>query len=123
VVTFTVAIRNADAPGKNLSLLHPAPGIVSLAPLYDTVPTVMWRKLPARAAMWITRGPPGGGDPRRHRRRGVPVEPLCGDGRAAAVSIAEGLLAALHTTEVPEDLADTIRARVTDLLTSQDHIR
>ena len=32
VATFTVAIGNADAHGKNLSLLHTAPGVVELAP-------------------------------------------------------------------------------------------
>lgn len=51
--TFTVAIGNADAHGKNVSLLHSAPGVVELAPLYDTVPTAMWPKLRDHAAMRI----------------------------------------------------------------------
>jgi serine/threonine-protein kinase HipA len=51
--TFTVLIGNADAHGKNLALLHPTPETVELAPLYDTVPTVLWPKLRKRAAMSI----------------------------------------------------------------------
>lgn len=53
VATFTVAIGNADAHGKNLSLLHTAPGVVELAPLYDTVPTALWPKLDTAAAMTV----------------------------------------------------------------------
>ncbi|MCB1028254.1 MAG: HipA domain-containing protein [Microthrixaceae bacterium] len=52
-VTFTVIIGNADAHGKNLSLLSPEPGLPTLAPLYDTVPTVLWPKLRSRAAMSV----------------------------------------------------------------------
>ena len=52
-VTFTVLIGNADAHGKNLALLHPTPETVSLAPLYDTVPTALWPKLRTEAAMAI----------------------------------------------------------------------
>lgn len=40
VATFTVAIGNADAHGKNLSLLLPPNGRVRLAPLYDVMSTV-----------------------------------------------------------------------------------
>jgi serine/threonine-protein kinase HipA len=51
--TFTVLIGNADAHGKNLALLHPTPETIELAPLYDTVPTVLWPKLRTRGAMSI----------------------------------------------------------------------
>jgi serine/threonine-protein kinase HipA len=51
--TFTVLIGNADAHGKNLALMHPTAETVELAPLYDTVPTVLWPKLRARAAMSV----------------------------------------------------------------------
>jgi serine/threonine-protein kinase HipA len=51
--TFTVLVGNADAHGKNLALLHPTPETVELAPLYDTVPTVLWPKLRKRGAMSI----------------------------------------------------------------------
>ena len=51
--TFTVLIGNADAHGKNLSFVHRRPGVIELAPLYDTVPTVNWDRLPDRAAMHI----------------------------------------------------------------------
>lgn len=40
VATFTVAIGNADAHGKNLSLLLPPGGRITLAPLYDVMSTV-----------------------------------------------------------------------------------
>lgn len=52
-VVFTVAIANADAHGKNLSLRHRSPGQLSLAPLYDTVPTALWPTLRTRAAMSV----------------------------------------------------------------------
>jgi serine/threonine-protein kinase HipA len=50
---FTVVIGNADAHGKNLALLHPTPGHIELAPLYDTVPTILWPRLRTTAAMSI----------------------------------------------------------------------
>ena len=40
VAAFTVAVGNADAHGKNLSLLLPPNGRVTLAPLYDVMSTV-----------------------------------------------------------------------------------
>jgi serine/threonine-protein kinase HipA len=51
--TFNVLIGNADAHGKNIALTHPTAATVALAPLYDTVPTVLWPQLRARAAMSI----------------------------------------------------------------------
>jgi serine/threonine-protein kinase HipA len=53
IITFTALIGNADAHAKNLALLHRSPQEVELAPLYDTVPTVLWPKLRAEAAMAI----------------------------------------------------------------------
>nr|WP_033342051.1 HipA domain-containing protein [Catenuloplanes japonicus] len=48
-----MAIGDADAHGKNLAFLHPEPGVITLAPLYDTVPTMAWPKLRAEAAMSV----------------------------------------------------------------------
>lgn len=53
MVTFTAIIGNADGHGENLSLLSPTPGVPMLAPLYDTVPTVLWPKLRSSAAMSV----------------------------------------------------------------------
>jgi len=53
VMTFNVLIGNADAHGKNLALLHEPLGSVTLAPLYDTVPTMLWPKLRADSAMSV----------------------------------------------------------------------
>lgn len=52
-VIFTVVIGDAGAHGKNLSLLHPMPGHITLAPLYDTVPTALWPSLRPTAAMLV----------------------------------------------------------------------
>ncbi len=52
-VAFTVVIGNSDAHAKNLSVLHTAPGVIELAPLYDSVPTMLWDTLPDRAAMHV----------------------------------------------------------------------
>ncbi|MEZ5382409.1 MAG: HipA domain-containing protein [Microthrixaceae bacterium] len=53
VVAFTSIVGNADAHGKNLSLLYPEVGVPTLAPLYDTVPTALWSQLRSRAAMSV----------------------------------------------------------------------
>ena len=53
VAVLTVAVGNADAHGKNLALLHTAPGVVELAPLYDTVPTALFGTLRREAAMSV----------------------------------------------------------------------
>ena len=52
-VTFNTVIGNADAHGKNISLIHHRAGTVELAPLYDTVPTVLFPTLNDRAAMYV----------------------------------------------------------------------
>lgn len=48
-----MVIGNADAHGKNLALLHPAPTHITLTPLYDTVPTVLWPRLRKTTAMTV----------------------------------------------------------------------
>lgn len=52
-MTFTRIIGNADAHGKNVAFLHDEHGAIRLAPLYDTVPTVLWPQLRTRPAMLI----------------------------------------------------------------------
>jgi len=52
-VTFRVLIGDADAHGKNITFLLDPPGTIRLAPLYDTVPTVLWPQLNTEAAMTI----------------------------------------------------------------------
>jgi serine/threonine-protein kinase HipA len=52
-MTFTVVIGDADAHGKNISLLHPTPEHITLAPLYHTVPTALWPQLRPTAAMHV----------------------------------------------------------------------
>lgn len=44
-MVLTVAVGNADAHGKNLSLLHPPDGPLRLAPLYDVVSTVQYPQI------------------------------------------------------------------------------
>jgi serine/threonine-protein kinase HipA len=53
LAVFTALIGNADAHGKNISLLHPMDGSVALAPAYDTVPTMLWPTLRRTAAMSV----------------------------------------------------------------------
>ena len=45
VATFNLAIGNGDCHGKNIALLHDPVDTVRLAPIYDTVPTIMWSRL------------------------------------------------------------------------------
>jgi serine/threonine-protein kinase HipA len=53
IATFTALIGNCDAHGKNLALLHDNAHDIGLAPLYDTVPTVLFPSLKNEAAMTI----------------------------------------------------------------------
>lgn len=118
-VTFNVVIGNADAHGKNLSLMHTAPGVVSLAPLYDTVPTVMWPKLPDRAATRINA---------KVTLSAVTLDDIAaeaarwplpqGRAREIAVDTTKNLLDALDGQDFPERLGEVIRDRAQNLLNS-----
>lgn len=52
-MVFTVLNGNSDAHAKNLSLLLDPPGTLRLAPLYDTVPTMLFSKLKVRCALSV----------------------------------------------------------------------
>lgn len=114
VATFTALLGNADAHGKNVSFLHTAPGEIRLAPLYDTVPTILWPKLNADAAMTI-----GGlvnlekvdqdAVAREARRwRHSPTRAL-----ESSRAVATDLLAAIEATAIDPDgpLASVVRER------------
>jgi serine/threonine-protein kinase HipA len=117
--TFTVLIGNADAHGKNLALLHPAAETVELAPLYDTVPTVLWPSLRTDAAMAI-----GG----QVALADVSLEDVVREARAwshpperaqeAATSTASSLLEAIAAAAIPPDsnVATFVRGRAERLL-------
>lgn len=111
-VTFNLVIGNADAHGKNVAYLHTAPGVVELAPLYDTVPTVLWPKLRADAAMAVA----GRHDIHRIDLDGVATEAHgWGMDRDAARDVAtECALAcaeAIGDVDAPEELVDLVRQR------------
>jgi serine/threonine-protein kinase HipA len=53
MATFNFVIGNADAHGKNVSLMHSGSGTVRLAPLYDLVSTAAWPDLDPQLAMSI----------------------------------------------------------------------
>lgn len=103
-VAYTVAIGNADAHGKNLALLRPDPRTVTLAPLYDTVPTALWPKLRRQAAMAI------GGRPDLDEVRidDIAREALLWPhpaerAREVARSTVEAMLAAVEAGAIPAD--------------------
>jgi serine/threonine-protein kinase HipA len=104
VVAYTVAIGNADAHGKNLALLHPDAETISLAPLYDTVPTALWPRLRTDAAMAI------GGQVALADvglddivREAVRWSHPADRARAVATETLEGLTAAIEGGVVPAD--------------------
>lgn len=109
---FTVAIGNADAHGKNLSLLHTGPGVVEHAPLYDTVPTALWPALRGEAAMTIG-GRPGLDD--------VDSTDLTAEARSWRLSdrlartvvseTASQLVSAVEGGGYPDDLTDLVLSR------------
>lgn len=115
--TFNVVVGNADAHGKNVSLLHVQPGVVALAPLYDTVPTALWPKLPKLAAMKVNG---------HARLAGITIDDIVGEAGAwplgaapaieAATSTAEGVLAALREIQVPEELSRLVEKRCASFL-------
>lgn len=114
---FTQVIGNSDAHGKNLALLHPEPGTVVLAPLYDTVPTSLWPTLPDRAAMWVNG---------KLRLSAVGYEDLVAEAgswpmgqqsaRRVITETAEHLRDTLRTVDVPDRLTDLIGSRTRALL-------
>lgn len=53
LTTLNIVVGNADAHGKNLSVLHARDGHIRLAPAYDLVPTVLWPNLRRRPAMTV----------------------------------------------------------------------
>lgn len=109
-VTFNTVIGNADAHGKNISLLHVKPGVIELAPLYDTVPTALWPRLPTRAAMTVNGrnqlGDIGLADVVAEARR-WPLDPTAAEETAVTTvtAIRDGL------GDVPDDLAALIDRR------------
>ncbi len=119
--TFTIVIGNADAHGKNLALLHREPGIVELAPLYDTVPTSLWPNLRARGAMSVNGSwelstltlddiAHEAAQWRHDRNRAL----------AVATETAERVRAAVDTVLSPDSaVAAYVKARADDLLSSR----
>ena len=62
ITTFNVAVGNADAHAKNLSIIHAPNGAISLAPAYDITPTTFYKQVPTsrglvemsdQLGMWI----------------------------------------------------------------------
>ncbi len=52
-VVFNTLIGNGDAHAKNFSLMIRDDGSIRLAPLYDTVPTLLWPSLKDRNSLWV----------------------------------------------------------------------
>lgn len=117
VVTFTVVIGNADAHGKNLALLHTGPGVVELAPLYDTVPTALFPTLRDEAAMFVNG---------RMRLADVTFADLVAeaeawlmDPRRAASVVEQSVIAlreAVDAVEPTPELAEHVTRRTAELL-------
>lgn len=117
VATFNTVIANADAHGKNLSLLHEAPGVIKPAPLYDTVPTALWPNLPDGAAMRVNS---------KVHLADVTLEdmveearrwPLSAEmARRAATRTAERTRDAAEAADVPEELRRLVQKRTDHFL-------
>lgn len=109
ITVFNVLIGNADAHGKNLALLHIAPGVASLAPLYDTVPTVLWPSLRASAAMTVD-GKDGLND--------IAPDDIAAEARRWALDATEARDAAMATATALADAAVSLAppGRLVDIL-------
>lgn len=116
-VAFTAVIGNSDGHAKNLSVLHTTPGVVEFAPLYDTVPAVMWPQLPDRAAMHVngvtTLSRVVLSDVVAETKKWL-LDPTIAE--PAAVDVAERILAEINT--FPEDFAAVIKERAVAFLRS-----
>ncbi len=128
--TLNVAVGNADAHAKNLSILHHANATVSLAPAYDITPTTFYKKVPTsrgpvdmshQLGMWINN---------KRSIHQVSMDDIASEGaswglgaKAAANIVAETLetIAAqapgvAQSAEVPEEILAFVASRTEALL-------
>jgi serine/threonine-protein kinase HipA len=119
-LVVTVALGNADAHAKNWSLLHDGSGFVTLAPMYDIVPTTAF--VPGQRFASL---PVAG----RFRMAEIGVEQILAESRVwglperrARRVVAETLgelrdgLEAVESTGVSAPVCDTVTAEVNRLL-------
>lgn len=117
IATFNIAIGNADAHGKNIAFLHHANGAIQLAPLYDTVPTILYPSLRTTSAMSISN---------KQDLNSITIQDIVDEASswplAASVAkqAAEGslnkLASAIEHTEIPDELATVVQNRCNTLL-------
>lgn len=116
-VTYTALIGNADAHGKNVSVVHTEPGRVALAPLYDTVPTALWPQLPERAAMSVS-GRSGLADITladvAEEAKGWPLHRATA--ATTAAETADAMLGAVAVLDVPDELRVLVQVRAAQFL-------
>jgi serine/threonine-protein kinase HipA len=108
--TFTVLIGNADAHGRNLALLHPRPGVVALAPLYDTVPTTSWSTARTDAAMSVNG---------RWALRSLTLDDLEAEGASWGLGRRKVRREAWRTAERVRDLAGKVEPRLGGMIASR----
>lgn len=113
---FNLLIGNADAHGKNFSMLY-AHGKRFMAPLYDLVSTIMWPDLSTRLAMKI------GYSDAANDLNLANFKRLAGEGelgwamvKERVTSLADRMQNAAAATKSPPRLAKTIRSRCEQLL-------
>jgi serine/threonine-protein kinase HipA len=108
--TFTVLIGNADAHGRNVALLHPRPGVVALAPLYDTVPTTSWSTARTDAAMSVNG---------RWALRSLTLDDLEAEGASWGLGRRKVRREAWRTAERVRDLAGKVEPRLGGMIASR----
>lgn len=121
-MTYTVAIGNADAHGKNVAFVLDPPGTIRLAPVYDTVPTLCWDRLPTTSAMAVD----GRRELRLDEHGAITVDDLVTEARswlldearadAAVTSTLEALADAAARLELPGRVAQLVTSRCRSLL-------
>jgi serine/threonine-protein kinase HipA len=117
IATFNTAIGNADAHGKNVALLHNPDGTIQLAPLYDTVPTILYPSLKTSSAMSISN---------KQNLNSITVQDIVDEARhwplsaniarQAAVDMLNRLDNAIDDVEIPDELATVVQDRCKALL-------
>ncbi|MEK7292337.1 MAG: HipA domain-containing protein, partial [Actinomycetota bacterium] len=107
----------ADAHGKNVALLHDPDGTVRLAPLYDTVPTMLYPSLRTNAAMSVSA---------KNNLLTITANDIVAEAthwplsekiaRQTVIDILDRLTSALNAVPLPSELATLVRNRTKALM-------
>ena len=130
LTTLNVAVGNADAHAKNISIIHDEAGAVRLAPAYDVTPTTFYTNIPTpdglkdmtdKLGMWVNG---------KRSVHDVSAEDLVGEGtvwglpESTASHVVSSTLEGIHrhipaaakSAKIPEAMVDFVASRTAALV-------